>query len=153
MNTKNLKNIDFSLNERIDQFMNALDLKAADLVKSGVSNQQYISNVRTKKRTTNVDFCTRLLFAYPELRWQWLLGGEGEMLYKKNYNTSDTVLGMVNEESVCLNPDCRKKIDDLKDELNNANKLIISLQSELLILTKKEKPNANSAQYRQAANE
>lgn len=146
MNTKISKEIDFSLNERIDLFMSEVGLKPASLVKSGVSTQQYLSNVRKKKRTPNVDFCTRLLIAYPNLRWQWLLAGEGEMLIKKNYAAFEPDLDTVNEGFDCTNLVCAKKIAWLHEQLLEAANKIIELQAKLISMNKKETDDANSTQ-------
>jgi transcriptional regulator with XRE-family HTH domain len=109
------------IGERINQVCEKLHLSKADLSrKIGLDNNATISRIATGKVNPSYEVLKKMAEALPEINFNWLLSGEGEMLsgYKpeKKLEPSEREIFKYMQQQL---EEQKKMIDFLMDQLRS----------------------------------
>ncbi|MHA6697619.1 helix-turn-helix domain-containing protein [Chryseobacterium sp. A321] len=69
-----------SLNERISEIIEYTQLSASEFADAVEVQRSSISHITSGRNKPSLDFLMKVREKYPELQWEWLILGEGEML-------------------------------------------------------------------------
>ncbi len=69
-----------SLNKRISEFIEFTQLSPSEFADAVEVQRSSISHITSGRNKPSLDFLIKVREKYPELQWEWLILGEGEML-------------------------------------------------------------------------
>ncbi|MDD1549279.1 helix-turn-helix transcriptional regulator [Riemerella anatipestifer] len=78
-----------SLNERISKVIAYSELTASDFADEIEVQRSSISHITSGRNKPSLDFVIKIKDRFPEIEWDWLINGEGEMLKTDKPSESD----------------------------------------------------------------
>jgi transcriptional regulator with XRE-family HTH domain len=72
-----------NLNERISEIINYSQLSASEFADEIEVQRSNISHITSGRNKPSLDFLMKINERFPELQWDWLILGKGEMLKKE----------------------------------------------------------------------
>ncbi|MBH1959729.1 MAG: helix-turn-helix transcriptional regulator [Flavobacteriia bacterium] len=69
-----------NLNERISKIISYLELSASEFADEIDVQRSNISHITSGRNKPSLDFLIKIKERFPELQWNWLIMGEGEMI-------------------------------------------------------------------------
>ena len=69
-----------SLNERISEIIDYTNLTPSEFADAVEVQRSSISHITSGRNKPSLDFLVKVKEKYPELQWEWLILGQGEML-------------------------------------------------------------------------
>ena len=73
-----------SLNERISQIIDYSQLSASEFADEIDVQRSNISHITSGRNKPSLDFLIKIKSRFPELQWDWLISGFGEMIKNKD---------------------------------------------------------------------
>ncbi|WP_297984778.1 helix-turn-helix transcriptional regulator [uncultured Chryseobacterium sp.] len=99
-----------NLNERITKVIEYSEFTSSEFADEIDVQRSNISHITSGRNKPSLDFLIKIKDRFPELEWDWLIKGEGEMLQKADEKAA---LASTNEESNSTSlPDLFSLIDD-----------------------------------------
>ncbi|MDY3362980.1 helix-turn-helix transcriptional regulator [Riemerella anatipestifer] len=89
-----------SLNERISKVIAYSELTASDFADEIEVQRSSISHITSGRNKPSLDFIIKIKDRFPEIEWDWLINGEGEMLKTDKPSENDS-----REQSTSTLPD------------------------------------------------
>lgn len=71
-----------NLNERISEIINYSKLSASEFADEIEVQRSNISHITSGRNKPSLDFLVKIKERFPELQWDWLIFGQGEMIKK-----------------------------------------------------------------------
>lgn len=71
-----------NLNERISKIIDYSNLSASEFADEIEVQRSSISHITSGRNKPSLDFLIKVKDRFPELKWEWLIKGDGEMLEK-----------------------------------------------------------------------
>lgn len=113
-------------NDRITKVIEYTELSPAEFAEEIGVQRSSISHIISGRNKPSLDFIMKIKNKFPDLEWDWLINGKGEMLHNKDVEKSDTEKN--NEETKVKEkkslPDLFSLLDDEnfgKDPVSNSN--------------------------------
>ena len=79
------------LNERIVKVIEYSTLSASEFADEVEVQRSNISHITSGRNKPSLDFIVRIKDRFPEISWDWLIKGDGEMLSQKNSEEATTL--------------------------------------------------------------
>ena len=95
-----------NLNERISKIIEYSDLSASEFADEIEVQRSNISHIASGRNKPSLDFLIKIKDRFPELQWDWLINGLGEMVENKS---EEIIIEKVKPTSL---PDLFSLIDD-----------------------------------------
>lgn len=95
-----------NLNERISKIIEYSNLTSSEFADEIDVQRSSVSHITSGRNKPSLDFLIKVKEKFPELEWEWLLRGNGEMLIKPEEKTEET------EKNKPSLPDLFALIDD-----------------------------------------
>ncbi|WKS94559.1 helix-turn-helix domain-containing protein [Riemerella columbina] len=76
-----------NLNDRISEIIKYSELTASDFADEIDVQRSSISHITSGRNKPSLDFIVKIKNRFPEIAWDWLINGEGEMLISQNTDT------------------------------------------------------------------
>lgn len=96
-----------NLNERISKIIEYSQLTSSEFADEIDVQRSSISHITSGRNKPSLDFLIKVKEKFPELEWDWLIKGDGEMLIKKEENQATEP-----EQNKIALPDLFALIDD-----------------------------------------
>lgn len=113
-------------NDRITKVIEYTELSPAEFAEEIGVQRSSISHIISGRNKPSLDFIMKIKNKFPDLEWDWLINGKGEMLHNKDVEKSDPEKN--NEETKVKEkkslPDLFSLLDDEnfgKDPVSNSN--------------------------------
>lgn len=81
-----------SLKDRISQVLNYSKLSPAEFADQIEVQRSSLSHIASGRNKPSLDFLIKVKEVYPELSWDWLINGDGDMLIKKDSDTNEEII-------------------------------------------------------------
>lgn len=99
-----------NLNERISKILEYSQLTSSEFADAVEVQRSSMSHITSGRNKPSLDFLVKVKGKFPELEWDWIISGEGEMLKKPSENTAEEP---ISEKPVPTSlPDLFSLIDD-----------------------------------------
>lgn len=79
-----------NLNERISGIIEYSNLTSSEFADEIDVQRSSVSHITSGRNKPSLDFLIKVKEKFPELEWEWLLRGNGEMLIKPKESTEET---------------------------------------------------------------
>lgn len=79
------------LNERIVKVIEYSTLSASEFADEVEVQRSNISHITSGRNKPSLDFIVKIKDRFPEISWDWLIKGDGEMLSQKNSEEATTL--------------------------------------------------------------
>ena len=124
-----------NLNERISKIIEYSELSSSEFADEIDVQRSSISHITSGRNKPSLEFIIKIKNRFPELQWDWLVNGEGEMLRNAEENEISTELGEVPKPTSL--PDLFTLIDDdsfgITESEDRISKNIIERESNIPI--------------------
>lgn len=100
-------------NDRITKVIEYTELTPAEFAEEIGVQRSSISHIISGRNKPSLDFISKIKTKFPELEWEWLITGFGEMLINKEENSPTTIQSIEESKPVKKTlPDLFSLIDD-----------------------------------------
>ncbi|MDO5615198.1 MAG: helix-turn-helix transcriptional regulator [Cruoricaptor ignavus] len=99
-----------TLNERITKIIAYSELSSSEFADAVDVPRSSISHIASGRNKPSLDFLIKVKDRFPELEWDWLIKGKGEML--KSDSTENEIPNEVDKRTTTSLPDLFTLIDD-----------------------------------------
>ncbi|WP_417431504.1 helix-turn-helix domain-containing protein [Halpernia sp.] len=101
-----------NLNERIKKILEESKLSSSEFADEIDVQKSSISHVTSGRNKPSLEFITKIKARFPEISWDWLINGEGEMKpVSEKYSDEENKKNSTEKKTVAL-PDLFSLIDD-----------------------------------------
>lgn len=102
-------------NDRITKVIEYTELTPAEFAEEIGVQRSSISHIISGRNKPSLDFISKIKTKFPELEWEWLITGFGEMLNNKEENSTTTI------QSIEENKPVKKTLPDLFSLIDDEN--------------------------------